>query len=222
MTNHDELTVSLGEAFEYDTYLDKLAAARKAGERTVAINELFAIECGRKFTVMKRAENRWCYLLTTKAVYYEHIDKALTNCTYTEFDTYEEAIDFINGFMACLQWMGAFASSTPEETRQEAEHALREVKKARVDNFIALHDLRHIQWEAPVHWREEYKQCRVHELRTIAKERGIDITLKKPQLIDALVRSREEEIERKIALLLATIEENSRNIRALESIIKIA
>ncbi len=118
--NIDDLDVSLSEAFQFDSLLDKAASARKVDRETVAINEHFAIYKGSKFAVMKRCENRWCYIIYTTSFFDDYTGKTFDTDKYAEFDTREEALGFINGFTAFLQWFGEIVATSQkaEETKE--------------------------------------------------------------------------------------------------------
>ena len=115
--NVEDITENPSNIFEFDNHLDKTISARRVQNETVAVNENFAIYHGKKFAPMKNSNGTWCYFIATKEVYYEHINRTLTCDSYVEFDTYEEALEFINGFTAFLQWLGE-AIAAPQKAEE--------------------------------------------------------------------------------------------------------
>lgn len=105
-TDPDELDVSLSEAFEFDSHLDKMAAARRVKNETIAVNEHFGIYQGKKFAPMQRRDGRWCYFIATVSFFDNYTGKTFGRNEYVEFDTFEEALGFIVGFTEFLQWFG--------------------------------------------------------------------------------------------------------------------
>jgi hypothetical protein len=138
--NHDGLTVTLSQAFEFETSLDKRAAARKAQESVVEITEAFGIRetnapsdvTKTGYAIVKKVEGRWYDLYTTYTKEY-HCGPLQTTERVT-FDTYEQAIEFIQGFSAFFQWMSGFAASTPTQETP----TMTAKKDYRINRYIAL------------------------------------------------------------------------------------
>lgn len=106
---------------QIDSHLDKVMASRRVNKETIVINEHFGIYQGSKFAPMKWYQGEksawWTHF------YAEGREIGSTRCV--EFDTYEEALDFINGLMAFFQWFGEMVAAP--EIEQEAEMTEEEV-----------------------------------------------------------------------------------------------